>query len=100
MVEYSKCLLINSHGLSHSDNMHSSSIEIMGDVSSSNSDMETVKDYIKRDYLKEYAFSLSDGQGIQLSRQQCFESIEILFKESVRGAGKSILIVSLIHRYT
>ena len=99
MVGYSKCLLINSHGHSHSENIQSSSTEILADESSPNSDMVTVKDYIKRDYLKEYAFSLSDGQAIQLSRQQCFESIEILFKESVRGAGKSMLVSSL-HIYT
>ena len=84
MVGYLKCILINSHERSDDDTQASSDVT---DVASPNSDMELVKDYIKRDYLKEYAFSLSDEQGAQLSKQQCLESIEILFKESTRGGG-------------
>ena len=53
-------------------------------------DMEVVKDYVKRDYLKEYAFSMCSEQGTQLSKQQVFESIEIFFKESTRGGGMHV----------
>ena len=84
MVGYLKCILINSHKPSHHDTQTSSDVT---DEASPKQDMELVKGYIKRDYLKEYAFSLSDEQGTHPSKQQYFEAIEILFKESTRGGG-------------
>ena len=79
--------MINSHGHSHSDTQAGSDVNITTDNGSPSNDMECVKGYIKKDYLKEYAFSLSDEQDTQLSKQQVFESIEVFFRESTRGGG-------------
>ena len=90
MVGYSKCILISSHGHSHDDVQTDSDENATTDEGPSSNDVEVVKDYVRRDYLKEYAFSLSSEQSTQLSKQQAFESIEIFFKESTRGGGTCI----------
>ena len=87
MVGYSKCIMISSHGHSHDDVQTDTDASATTDKGPLSNDMEIVKDYVKRDYLKEYAFSLPSEQSTQLSKQQAFESIEIFLKESTRGGG-------------
>ena len=82
--------MISSHGHSHDDVQTDSDVNATTDEDPPSNDMEVVKDYVKRDYLKEYAFSMCSEQGTQLSKRQVFESIEIFFKESTRGGGMHI----------
>ena len=89
MVGYLKCILINSHKPGHDDTPTSSDVT---DEPSPNKDIELVKGHIKRDYLKEYAFSLSNEQGILPSKQQYLESIEVLFRESAKGGGMYVCL--------
>lgn len=100
MVGYLKCVMVSSHGHNHDDVQPSSDTTITTNEDSASGDMETVKGYIIKDCLKEYAFSLSDEQGTQLSKQQCFESIEILFKESTRGGGMHSYVYICTYMYT
>ena len=90
LIGYSKCIMINSHGHSHDELQTDSDVNATTDEDPPSNDMEVVKDYVKRDYLKEYAFSMCSEQGTQLSKQQVFESIEIFFKESTRGGGMHV----------
>ena len=96
MVGYSKCIMISSHGHSHDDVQTDTDASATTDEGPLSNDTEIVKDYVKRDYLKEYAFSLPSEQSTRLSKQQAFESIEIFFKESTRGGGT---YVCTLHSY-
>ena len=91
MVGYLKCVLINSHIPSDDDRETSSEAS---DETSPKKDMELVKGFIKKDYLKEYAFSLSDEHGTQPSKQKYLETIEILFRESSKAGGMYVYIYS------
>ena len=95
MVGYLKCILINSHIPSDDDDRETSSEAI--DETSPKKDMELVKGFIKKDYLKEYAFSLSDEQGTQPSKQKYLEAIEILFRESCKAGG--MYVDTYIHNH-
>lgn len=50
-------------------------------------DTETMKDFIEKDHMKEYAFSLHDHPDSQRSKQFYLDSIEILFRECSKAGG-------------
>ena len=55
-----------------------------------NQDVKTMKGYIGKDLLKEYAFSLHDQPDIQSSKQFYLDSIETLFRECSKAGGTYI----------
>ena len=63
------------------DSTHSTALSII------NQDMKTVKGFVEKDHMKEYAFSLHDLPGAQRSKQFYLDSIEILFRECSKGGG-------------
>ena len=52
-----------------------------------NQDVKTMKGYIGKDLLKEYAFSLHDQPDTQSSKQFYLDSIETLFRECSKAGG-------------
>ena len=85
---------MNSHKSTDDDTQISSGVT---DEVSPEKSMKLVKGFIKRDYLKEYAFSLSDEQGTRPSKQQYLGAIEILFRESSKAGGMYVYIQMYVH---
>jgi len=103
MLGFLQCIIIGSNGGEYeesikaipplekpSDSDQPKKEEDISITSSIKNDFELVKDFIKKDYQKEFVFSIHDAPGAQQSKQFYLNYIQVLFKESTKGGGNDI----------
>jgi len=103
MLGFLQCIIIGSNGGEYeesikaipplekpSDSDQPKKEEDTSITSSIKNDFELVKDFIKKDYQKEFVFSIHDAPGAQQSKQFYLNYIQVLFKESTKGGGNDI----------
>jgi len=113
MLGFLQCLIIGSNGGEYeesikaipplekpSDSGQPNKEEDTSITSCIKNDFELVKDFIKKDYQKEFVFSIHDAPGAQQSKQFYLNYIEVLFKESTKGGGNDITHSAYLYVYT
>jgi len=108
MLGFLQCMIIGSNGGEYEDGIKAvPPLEKSSDGDQPNkeedatitsyikNDFELVKDFINKDYQKEFIFSIHDAPEAQQSKQFYLNYIEVLFKESTKGGGNDIFTHSL-----